>query len=92
MSDVAAPHPPLRLPRLGEEERLSLPEVHASVAVPVGGAWFRKLFAFMGPGYMVSVGYMDPGNWATDIAGGARFGYTLLFAIRFDSMMTKSRV
>jgi manganese transport protein len=41
----------------------------------------RKLFAFMGPGYMVSVGYMDPGNWATDLAGGAQFGYTLLFVI-----------
>ena len=46
-----------------------------------------KLFAFMGPGYMVSVGYMDPGNWATDIAGGARFGYTLLFVIMLSNLM-----
>ena len=46
-----------------------------------------KLFAFMGPGYMVSVGYMDPGNWATDIAGGAQFGYTLLFVIMLSNLM-----
>ena len=50
-----------------EAERPSLPEVNASIAVPQAGRWFMKLFAFMGPGYMVSVGYMDPGNWATDI-------------------------
>jgi manganese transport protein len=57
----------------------SLGDMHASVAVPSGGHWWFRLFAFLGPGYMVSVGYMDPGNWATDLAGGARFGYTLLF-------------
>ena len=68
-------------------ERPSLPEVHASVAVPQAGRWFMKLFAFMGPGYMVSVGYMDPGNWATDIAGGAQFGYTLLFVIMLSNLM-----
>ena len=73
--------------RLGDEERLSLPEVNASVAVPQAGRWFMKLFAFMGPGYMVSVGYMDPGNWATDIAGGAQFGYTLLFVIMLSNLM-----
>jgi manganese transport protein len=61
--------------------------VHASVAVPQGGVWFRRLFAFMGPGYMVSVGYMDPGNWATDLAGGASFGYTLLFIIMLSNLM-----
>ena len=65
----------------------SLPEVHASVAVPSSGMWFRRLFAFMGPGYMVSVGYMDPGNWATDLAGGAQFGYTLLFVIMLSNLM-----
>ncbi len=69
------------------EERPSLPEVHASVAVPQTGRWFMKLFAFMGPGYMVSVGYMDPGNWATDIAGGAQFGYALLFVIMLSNLM-----
>ena len=73
--------------RLGDEDRLSLPEVNATVAVPTGGVWFRRLFAFMGPGYMVSVGYMDPGNWATDLAGGAQFGYTLLFVIMLSNLM-----
>ena len=56
----------------------SLPEVHRSVAVPNAGGFLRKLFAFMGPGYLVAVGYMDPGNWATALAGGSAFGYTLL--------------
>mgnify|MGYP002381943224 CR=1 FL=1 len=70
-----------------EEDRPSLPEVHATVAVPQSGRWFMKLFAFMGPGYMVSVGYMDPGNWATDLVGGARFGYTLLFVIMLSNLM-----
>ena len=67
---------------------ISLPEVHASIAVPkgVGGFW-RKLLAFAGPGYMVAVGYMDPGNWATDIAGGSAFGYTLLSVILLSSLM-----
>ncbi|NOS84839.1 MAG: Nramp family divalent metal transporter [Ignavibacteria bacterium] len=59
----------------------SLPEVFSSVKVPAGGSLWRKMFAFAGPGLMVSVGYMDPGNWATDIAGGAKFGYTLLAVI-----------
>lgn len=68
-------------------ERPSLPEVHASVAVPSGAGWLRKLFAFIGPGYMVSVGYMDPGNWATDIAGGAGFGYQLLFVVMLSNLM-----
>jgi len=68
-------------------ERPSLPEVHASVAVPATAGGMRKLFAFMGPGYMVSVGYMDPGNWATDLAGGAQFGYTLLFVIMLSNLM-----
>ena len=68
-------------------ERLSLAEVNASVAVPSGGTWMRRLFAFMGPGYMISVGYMDPGNWATDIAGGSAFGYTLLSVILLSNLM-----
>ncbi len=53
---------------------LSLPEVHGSVAVPDDAGFVRKMFAFAGPGYLVAVGYMDPGNWATDLAGGARYG------------------
>ena len=70
-----------------EAERPSLPEAHASSPLPVGGHWFRRLLAFLGPGYMVSVGYMDPGNWATDLAGGAQFGYTLLSVILLSNVM-----
>lgn len=65
----------------------SLPEVNSTVPVPVGGTWLRRLFAFAGPGYMVSVGYMDPGNWATDLAGGSQFGYTLLAVILLSNLM-----
>ncbi len=65
----------------------SLPEVYSSVAVsPTAGFW-RKLLAFSGPGLMVAVGYMDPGNWATDLAGGAQFGYTLLAVILISNLM-----
>jgi manganese transport protein len=60
---------------------VSLPEVHGTVAIPAGAGFWRKLFAFAGPGYLVAVGYMDPGNWATDIAGGARYGYALLCVV-----------
>jgi manganese transport protein len=67
--------------------RLSLAEVHGSVRVPRGGSWLRRLLAFTGPGYMVSVGYMDPGNWATDIAGGSRFGYALLSVVLLSNLM-----
>ena len=65
----------------------SLPEVHRSIAVPGGVGWLRKLFAFVGPGYLVAVGYMDPGNWATDLAGGSAFGYTLLSVILLSNVM-----
>jgi manganese transport protein len=65
----------------------SLPEVHASVRVPHTAHFLRKMLAFAGPGLMVSVGYMDPGNWATDLAGGARFGYTLLSVILISNFM-----
>ena len=63
----------------------ALAEVHRSVRVPVAG--WRKAFAFFGPGYMVAVGYMDPGNWATSLAGGSRFGYTLLFVALVSNIM-----
>jgi manganese transport protein len=66
---------------------VSLPEVHRSVAVPNAGGFMRKLFAFMGPGYLVAVGYMDPGNWATSLAGGSAFGYTLLAVALTSSLM-----
>src|SRR4029079_147959 len=65
---------------------VSLPEVHSSVPVPTGSFW-KKLFAFAGPGYRVAVGYMDPGNWATDLAGGAKYGYTLLSVIMLSNLM-----
>ncbi|OAF15386.1 Nramp family divalent metal transporter [Bradyrhizobium neotropicale] len=65
----------------------SLAEVNATVAIPAGGRWWRRLLAFVGPGYLVSVGYMDPGNWATDLAGGSRFGYTLLSVILLSNLM-----
>lgn len=59
----------------------------ASVALPKSGNWFKRLLAFTGPGYMVAVGYMDPGNWATDLAGGSQFGYMLLSVILFSNLM-----
>src|SRR5471032_267437 len=66
---------------------VSLPEVHGSIHVPTGASFWRKMFAFAGPGYLVAVGYMDPGNWATDLAGGARYGYTLLSVIMLSNLM-----
>src|SRR6187399_3176058 len=65
----------------------SLREVHGTVAVPTDAGFWRKLLAFAGPGYLVAVGYMDPGNWATDLAGGARFGYALLSVILLSNLM-----
>src|SRR5213083_784431 len=67
--------------------RVSLAEVHRSVVVPVTASFWRKLLAFSGPGFLVAVGYMDPGNWATDLAGGARFGYSLLAVIMISNLM-----
>ncbi|AYO57397.1 divalent metal cation transporter [Chryseobacterium sp. 6424] len=64
----------------------SLPEVFSSINIPKDAGFWRKLFAFAGPGLMVAVGYMDPGNWATDIAGGAQFGYTLLSVILISNL------
>ncbi len=65
----------------------SLPEVHRSIKVPNVKSFWRKMLAYAGPGYLVSVGYMDPGNWATDIAGGAKFGYALLTVILLSNLM-----
>ncbi|HFC04842.1 MAG TPA: divalent metal cation transporter [Rhizobiales bacterium] len=72
-------HSPLETP--------SLVESYRSIPVPTGGKFMRRLTAFIGPGLLVSVGYMDPGNWATSIAGGSQFGYTLLAAVLVSSMM-----
>src|SRR2546421_860199 len=65
----------------------SLPESHRTVAIAPGAGFWRKLLAFSGPGYLVAVGYMDPGNWATDLAGGSGFGYTLLSVILLSDLM-----
>src|SRR5882757_5697664 len=64
----------------------SLPEVHASISISQVSLW-KRLFAFAGPAYLVSVGYMDPGNWATDLDGGARFGYHLLWVLLMSNAM-----
>jgi manganese transport protein len=65
----------------------SLPEVHSSVRISHSRVYWKRLLGFIGPGFLISVGYMDPGNWATDIAGGSRFGYTLLFVIMLSNLM-----
>jgi len=78
------------IPRRGwrrESPSVSLPEVHGSIPIPHDLGFWRKMFAFAGPGYLVAVGYMDPGNWATDLAGGARYGYTLLSVILISNLM-----
>jgi manganese transport protein len=67
--------------------QVSLPEAHRSIVVPSGVSFWRKMLAFAGPGFLVAVGYMDPGNWATDLAGGAQFGYTLLSVILISNLM-----
>ena len=69
------------------EKRPSLPEVYRSIRIPDGRGFWRKMLAYAGPGYLVSVGYMDPGNWATDIAGGSEFGYILLSVILLSNLM-----
>src|SRR5438309_2659292 len=65
----------------------SLPEVHSSVRVSLSPSAWKRLLGYLGPGFLIAVGYMDPGNWATDIAGGSRFGYTLLFVIMASNLM-----
>jgi len=65
----------------------SLPEVFHSIPIPAGAPFWRKMLAFAGPGFLVAVGYIDPGNWATDLAGGAQFGYTLLSVIMISNLM-----
>jgi len=65
----------------------SLPEAHRTIPIVPGLSWFRKVLAFAGPGYLVAVGYMDPGNWATDLGGGSKFGYTLLSVILLSNLM-----
>src|SRR3984957_5350939 len=71
-------------PRTGSP---SLPESYRSIPILANASFFRKMIAFAGPGYLVAVGYMDPGNWATDLGGGSRYGYTLLSAVLISSLM-----
>src|SRR6266566_1594253 len=80
---AAEPHVAWRKPA----GQVSLAEVHRSVVVPVTASFWRKLLAFSGPGFLVAVGYMDPGNWATDLSGGAKFGYALLFVVMLSNFM-----
>ncbi|MGD0017272.1 MAG: Nramp family divalent metal transporter, partial [Verrucomicrobiia bacterium] len=68
-------------------QRRSLPEVHGSVAIPAGASLWKKILAYSGPAYLVSVGYMDPGNWATNIEAGSRFGYKLLWVLFLSNLM-----
>ncbi len=79
----ASANPGWRLP----SHSPSLQEVHRTIPIPKGLNFWRKMLAFSGPGYLVAVGYMDPGNWATDLAGGSQFGYTLLSVILLSNLM-----
>ncbi len=65
----------------------SLSEVNQTVATNTSRLWWKRLFAFIGPAYLVSVGYMDPGNWATDIAAGSQFGYKLIWVLLMSNLM-----
>jgi len=67
--------------------RVSLSEVHRTVGIPVNVGFVKRLFAFAGPAYLISVGYMDPGNWATDLEGGARFGYQLIWVLLMSNLI-----
>ncbi|MBB5317152.1 Nramp family divalent metal transporter [Tunturibacter empetritectus] len=80
--------PPMpTLQEINRELRPSLPEAFSSVRLTQSPGFWRRLFGFLGPGFLISVGYMDPGNWATDLAGGSKYGYTLLFVIMLSNLM-----
>src|SRR6201990_3408654 len=79
--------PPLAPAWRGARGEPSLSNMFASVRTAPGGSFWRKLLAFLGPGYLVAVGYMDPGNWATSLAGGSTFGYALLTVALLSNMM-----
>ena len=85
-SEIPEPLPPTETGWRRTREAPSLAEVHRSISVQGLSKW-KKIMAFAGPGYLVAVGYMDPGNWATDLAGGSRFGYSLLSVILISNMM-----
>lgn len=75
------------MPTKIQDKSASLSEVNASVEVKKNTGFFRKLLAFMGPAYLISVGYMDPGNWATDLAGGSQFGYSLIWVLLMSNLI-----
>src|SRR5881398_2242314 len=83
---VAEPRPAWRR----SAGRVSLSEVHRSIIVPTTASFWRKMIAFSGPGFLIAVGYMDPGNWATDLAGGAKFGYALLSIVMISNSWRSS--
>jgi manganese transport protein len=87
IGEAAAPRSFTSAPWRREVALPSLPESHRSIPISHGASWLRKMLAFAGPGYLVAVGYMDPGNWATDIAGGSKFGYSLLSVVLISSLM-----
>src|SRR3954451_893761 len=70
-----------------QQSEASLSEVHGSIDVSKSQKGWRRMLAYLGPAYLVSVGYMDPGNWATDLAGGARFGYSLIWVLLMSNLM-----
>src|SRR3984893_12576373 len=84
---VSAPAAPSSSGKSGLASMPSLPEAHRTIPISHAASWIRKVLAFAGPGYLVAVGYMDPGNWATDIGGGSKFGYTLLSVILISNLM-----
>src|SRR5436190_21554946 len=88
--DQTSTPPKAVIPETGwkkEQRGPSLPEVHGTIPIPKNFGFWRKLLAFSGPGYLMAVGYMDPGNWATDLAGGSAFGYSLLSVILLSNLM-----
>jgi len=90
--DPSHAHPPARAVDSAAAKELpaglpSLPEIYRTIPIFRNVSFWRKLFAFAGPGYLVAVGYMDPGNWATDLGGGSRFGYTLLSVVLLSSVI-----
>lgn len=87
MSSVTFPIPASSLPNPEVLAEPTLAEVNGSVRITPSRVGWRRLLGFLGPGFLIAVGYMDPGNWATDIAGGSRFGYTLLFAIMVSNLL-----
>jgi manganese transport protein len=84
---LETPPPSSAGPPAASAKTPSLPEVHRSIPIFADASFWRKMLAFAGPGYLVAVGYMDPGNWATDLGGGSRFGYTLLSVVLLSSLL-----